>query len=76
MNGLVLWNDVCGVLVFDTVDAFVQSDVVSNGSTSAIDFDRDLNEGALFGAGDAFFTISVSHCSGFGRGSVVSIGTI
>lgn len=44
----------------------------------ARDFDRDciVNDGARFGAGDAFFTISVNHCSAFGSGFVTSIGTI
>jgi hypothetical protein len=44
----------------------------------ASDFDRDCieNPGArLGGAGDVLFTISVSHCSAFGSGFVVAIGT-
>lgn len=34
-----------------------------------------LNAGARFGAGDVFFTISVSHWSAFGSGVMVSMGT-
>ena len=48
---------------------------VSNRSDVARDFDRDcaLNGDARFGAGDAFFTISVNHCSAFGSGVGVAI---
>jgi hypothetical protein len=35
-----------------------------------------VNDGARLGAGDAFFTISVNHCSAFGSGFVTSIGTL
>lgn len=53
---------------------------LSNGSDDARDFDRDceVNDGARFGAGDAFLTISVNHCSAFGSGVgvAISMGTI
>ena len=47
-------------------------------SVVARDFDRDciVNDGARLGAGDAFLTISVNHCSAFGSGFVTSIGTL
>lgn len=48
---------------------------MSNSSVVARDFDRDcvLNGDARFEAGDAFFTISVNHCSAFGSGVGVAI---
>jgi hypothetical protein len=76
----VLWNDVCVfggvlvdvtvVLVFVVFPGQTLAVVESNGPTSATDLDRDAKV-ARFGAGDAFFTISVSHCSALGSGVAV-----
>ena len=87
MNGLVLWNVLvgagdCVVIVAGAGDVDVGNHSVeigreTNDSVVANDFDLDciLNDGARFGAGEAFFTISVNHCSAFGSGFVTSIGT-
>lgn len=88
IKGLVLWYVVVVVCDwFDTVDALLAHsvvfdvfDAVPNRSDGARDFDRDcdVNDGARFGIGDAFLTISVNHCSAFGKGlgAAISIGTI
>lgn len=67
MNGFVLW--ISGFATSDTHSA-------SNGSPALFnDLARLCSDGARRGEGDAFFTICPSHCSGFGRGEAVSIGT-
>lgn len=67
MNGFVLW--ISGFATSETHSA-------SNGSPALFnDLARLCRDGARRGEGDAFFTICPSHCSGFGRGDAVSIGT-
>lgn len=79
MNGLVLWNVVVGAGDCDCgLIAAGGGGIFGTQSVVASDFDRDciVNDGARLGAGDAFFTISVNHCSAFGSGFVTSIGTL
>lgn len=66
MNGFVLC--ISGFATSDTHSA-------SNGSAAFSDLARLCSDGARRGEGDAFFTICPSHCSGFGNGDAVSIGT-
>lgn len=65
------------VVVFDVCCGSQLPMTDSKGSTVASDFDRDCvaNDGARFGAGDVLLTMSVNHCSAFGRGFVASMGT-
>lgn len=74
-KGFVLW--ISGV--FSAASAAAHSAaLVSNGSWCAdIDFARAcIPNGTRRGDGDVFLTISVNHCSAFGSGATVSIGTI
>lgn len=68
MNGLVLW--------ISGRPATSDTHSASKGSPAALsDLVRVWSVGARRGAGETFFTIWPSHCSGLGSGEAVSTGT-